>query len=216
MTAPAWEKITLEMRDGNTPITRTIAAHFCPLNQGVEITLHQTAIELAEWAASRQTQSAEYKSLKLRDGQVQQNHLQDHRVGAYAGLAVALLTGLPWRYINQIGGNVGSLKVVGRSQHHYDLLPLQTYTPEDLACILATSEPPDPCVRVIGWAWGWEIKKNGIQKAFNTGRKLWWWLHTSKLHDLCELPQDNFAWLRSLPRGYANHKPQPRPEGLLF
>jgi hypothetical protein len=110
-------------------------------------------------------------------------------------------------------------QVRGGSQYKDRYLPLQPGDPENVPYILATTEPPDTCVRVIGWAWGWEIKKYGDYRAFRAGRNPWHWLHTDKLHDLCELPEDNFAWLRSLPRGYARQratKAAAPPEGFLF
>jgi hypothetical protein len=202
-----WETITVDIHNMNEVVERSFAAKFRPLNLGTEVTLDEVGVKLATKAAAYRNHNAARYGRQLKYGFKQDGHA----VGAFSELAVIALTGIPkWIVVPPDLGkgkcksaDVGnSLQVRGTPHEHGHLLVHPD--DEDSPFVLATANPPSPRVLVYGWLMGSEAKAVGKWTNFGTQHDQCYAAHQSQLHDLCELPEDNMAWLRSLPRGYAD------------
>lgn len=215
-----WEHITVDIHNIGKVVQRTFAAKFRPVNLGVEVTLDEDGVKLADQAAALRMSNAAKHGRQLKYGFKEDGHL----VGAHAELGVVALTGLrKWLVVpadlgrgKSKSADVGSTLQVRGTSHRTGQLVIY---PDDLDSpfVLAIANPPSPQVIVVGWVLGSELKAGRLTN-FGQGRDDCYTTRQEKLHDLCELPEDNMAWLRSLPRGYADaikEREQQQQDGRL-
>jgi hypothetical protein len=200
-----WEQITVEIHNMTEVVERTFAAKFRPLNLGCEVTLDVAGVKLAERAAELRIKNAAIRGCQLKYGFKEDGHL----IGAYSEIAVVAVVGLskwivvPPNFTTKIP-DVGETLQVRGTPHGRGHLLVHPDDQDNAPFILATANPPSPIVTVHGWLMGAEVKAFGEWTNFGTQHNQCYAASQLQLHDLCDLPEDAMAWLRSLPRGYAH------------
>jgi hypothetical protein len=205
----AAEQVTVCIHDNGREYVRSFRVEFTTLNQGVSVMFDTKGWALVEKAAHRRTANASKlnakgkRRMKCKHGFAQPSDME----GCAAELAVAVLTGLEdWWVIPPVlskAPDVGrTLQVRGGFPYKDRFLLVHPEDDDASPFIQATWKPGSQSVDVLGWMYGAEAKRIGRWTNFGTDHAECYAVHQTQLHDLCELPEDNFAWLRSLPTGY--------------
>jgi hypothetical protein len=201
-----WDKAQRRYRE----FARSFMASFESLNQGVRVTFDERGRGLIEKAARRRNEKASEDHLRLLPGWDRDGNVH----GCAGELALVALAGIPNWYVvphdltkdsKSTAPDVGrQLQVRTTQRHTSEFLILRTRDGssfDDVPIIQASAEPPLVIIR--GWMYGAEIKRLGRLTDFGHPEKGTCLAADPKhFHDLCDLPEDNYAWLRSLPTGY--------------
>ena len=199
------EQCDVRIHDLGRVFERSFMARFEPLNQGVKVTLDAKAQRLADVAAKQRIANAARNRRKLKYGFKEDGHV----IGCYGELAVVALTGVEdWTTVPDDLGNgkckaadVGRILQVRATSNVESWIPIYPDDNADAPFIGVTANPPSLVCVVHGWVYGWEAKLRPL-KDLHLGRTSFHPSYPHQHHDLCDLPEDNFAWLRSLPTGY--------------
>jgi hypothetical protein len=201
------EEVTVRIHHKAIDFLRSFVASFEPLNQGVRVTFSEQGRMLAEKASIQHKKNAAENHRKLKYGFSKDGSV----VGCYGELAIVALTGVEdWTTVpNDLGNgkckaaDVGKTLQVRATTHSHGKLRIY---PDDVDApfILAIVSPPSPVVDVIGWMNSLEARshKEWLTDFGHADQPKCWGVPQAALRDLCDLPEDNFAWLRSLPTGY--------------
>lgn len=193
---------------------RSFMASFEPLNQGVRVMFDKRGVEIAENVAKRRTQNASKlnsngertrKLLGGNSGMEPGQKASGDREGCFGELAVVALTGVEYWPVNlkasKLSADVGCTLQVRATRNVESWIPVYPEDEDDQPFIGVTVDPPSPVCIVHGWVYALEAKLRPL-RDLRLGNRPFHPSYPPQHHDLCDLPEDNFAWLRSLPTGY--------------